>query len=232
MNMFLQTRRKKTHGFDHSERDRQHTCVGAARSDAGCRTCDVRAVACASHPPALLDRSWTPAIDDLLTQQVREPGREIELRDTIPRLTAIEDEVSQRVRQQYEENPYPRWVHAAGQVAPLPIDQYLREQFPTALSRRSARPSARHPRRRLRDRPDRDCLRAKISGRTRARRRSQSEQSCPTPSAARRTTLAPHIEYAQADILKLASIERSFDVIDSAACCITWRIRLKAGESC
>ena len=80
--------------------------------------------------PVLLDRRWTPAIDELLTQQVREPAREIELRDLIPRLTTIEDEVSQRVRQQYEENPYPRWVHAAGQVAPISIDQYLREQFP------------------------------------------------------------------------------------------------------
>ena len=38
--------------------------------------------------PALLDRSWTLAIDELLTQQVREPGREIELRDTIPQLTS------------------------------------------------------------------------------------------------------------------------------------------------
>ena len=80
---------------------------------------------------ALLEREWAPEIDDLLNQQVRDHMRERELRDSILRLTAIEDEVSQRVRQQYEENPYPRWVHAAGQVVPVPIDRYLREQFPT-----------------------------------------------------------------------------------------------------
>ena len=43
----------------------------------------------------------------LLNQQLRDL-RERQLSDSISRLTAIEDEVSQRVRQQYEENPYPR----------------------------------------------------------------------------------------------------------------------------
>src|SRR5689334_12514213 len=81
---------------------------------------------------ALLDHTWMPAIEDLLTQQLREPARERELRDTIARLTAIDDETSKQVQQQYEENPYPRWVHPADQVAPVPIDQYLREQFPTS----------------------------------------------------------------------------------------------------
>ncbi len=66
--------------------------------------------------PAWLDRAWPAAIDDVLTQQLREPLREAELKVSIPRLTPIDDDVSQAVRQQYEENPYPRWVHAIADV--------------------------------------------------------------------------------------------------------------------
>ncbi len=67
----------------------------------------------------LLDRTWPPAVDDVLTQQLREPAQELALRASIPRLTPIEDDTSQRVRQQYEENPYPRWVDIAGGIDPV-----------------------------------------------------------------------------------------------------------------
>ncbi len=46
-------------------------------------------------------------LSELLTQQVREPLEEASLRSGIPRLTAITDDVSVQVQQQYEENPYP-----------------------------------------------------------------------------------------------------------------------------
>ena len=72
---------------------------------------------------ALLDRRWPAPVDDVLTQQLREPWQERELRAAIPRLTPIDDDVSQRVRQQYEENPYPRWVDVAGHVEPVALDQ-------------------------------------------------------------------------------------------------------------
>ena len=62
---------------------------------------------------ALLDKSWSPAVAALLTQQVREPLEELRARDFIPRLAAIADDVSLEVKQQYEENPYPRWVKPA-----------------------------------------------------------------------------------------------------------------------
>ena len=67
-----------------------------------------------------------------MTQQLREPLEELALRATIPRLTAIDDDVSLRVQRQYEENPYPRWLSVAGGVEPVSIDQYLRDMFPTA----------------------------------------------------------------------------------------------------
>lgn len=163
---------------------------------------------------ALLDRRWVPAIDGLLNQQVREPAYEQQLRDTIPRLTAIEDEVSQKVRQQYEENPYPRWVHAAGQVTPIPIDQYLRDQFPA---------SAYAPLGKT------DVLDILVAGCGTGEIAIASAQkylgarvfavdlSLSSLCYAKRSTpaaLAAHIVYAQADILKLGTIGRSFAVID------------------
>ena len=48
-------------------------------------------------------------LDCLITSQVIEPRRELELRDKLPCLTTLEDATSQAVRELYEENPYPRW---------------------------------------------------------------------------------------------------------------------------
>ena len=79
----------------------------------------------------LLSRSWPASVDEVVTQQLREPLQEIKLRESIPRLTVIDDEVSLRVRQQYEDNPYPRWVHVAGNVEAKSLNQYLRDIFPT-----------------------------------------------------------------------------------------------------
>lgn len=163
----------------------------------------------------LLERKWNPLIDAVLTQQLREPAQERQLRDLIPRLTQIEDEVSQRVRQQYEENPYPRWVHIAGQVAPMPIDQYLRDQFPTAAFTPLGKTSAL-------DMLIAGCGTGQVAiGSVQKHEGAQAlaiDLSLTSLCYARRKTpaeLASRIDYAQADILKLGSIDRSFDVIDA-----------------
>ena len=163
----------------------------------------------------LLERKWNPLIDAVLTQQLREPAQELQLRDLIPRLTQIEDEVSQRVRQQYEENPYPRWVHIAGQVAPMPIDQYLRDQFPTAAFTPLGKTSAL-------DMLIAGCGTGQVAiGSVQKHEGAQAlaiDLSLTSLCYARRKTpaeLASRIDYAQADILKLGSIDRNFDVIDA-----------------
>lgn len=56
----------------------------------------------------LLDESLPPAVTALIRQQVIDPARERALRETLPRLTPI-DPASSAVRAQYEEHPYPRW---------------------------------------------------------------------------------------------------------------------------
>jgi len=162
----------------------------------------------------LLERSWPTAIDELLTQQLREPAEERRLRDSIPCLTAIEDETSRKVRQQYEENPYPRWVHVPGQVTPMPIDHYLRSQFPTAAFVPLGKVDGV------------DMLVAgcgtgqavtsvqRYSG-VQALAIDLSLGSLCYASRMTPPELSSRIEYAQADILKLASIGRSFDVIEA-----------------
>ena len=58
----------------------------------------------------LLDRQWPDIAADIVRQQVREPLAEAAERKSIPALTGVDDSVSLQVMHQYEENPYPRWT--------------------------------------------------------------------------------------------------------------------------
>lgn len=51
-----------------------------------------------------------PALANLVRLQVLEPGEERKIIETLPAITGIENEASVKVRAQYEEHPYPRWV--------------------------------------------------------------------------------------------------------------------------
>ena len=164
---------------------------------------------------SLLDRRWPGALTDVLAQQVREPWEERQYRDLIPRLTVIDDDVSVLVRGQYEENPYPRWVHAASVAVPTTIDQYLGKQFSWASFRPLGSSSGievlvagcgtgRHP--------------IEVAQKYKDARVLAVDLSLTSLCYAKRKTPAPlaeKIRYAQADILKLGSIERTFDLIDA-----------------
>jgi 2-polyprenyl-3-methyl-5-hydroxy-6-metoxy-1,4-benzoquinol methylase len=169
----------------------------------------------AAFADALLERVWPPSLDAVLTQQIREPRREQALRASIPRLTPIEDAVSQRVRDQYEEHPYPRWTQTAAPTDPVPLGQHLRTIFPAVpfvppgktegievliagcgTGSQAVAVAQMHPDTRL---LAVDLSLASLAYATRS-----------TPEA-----LMPRIDYAQADILKLGSLGRSFDVVYS-----------------
>jgi SAM-dependent methyltransferase len=183
---------------------------------------------------ALLKRTWPAALTDLLRQQVREPQEEAQYRDLIPRLTAIDDDVSMQVRGQYEENPYPRWVHAALAGAPIALDDHLRNQFPSAPFRPLSNPdgidilvagcgTGRHP--------------IEVAHKYKAARILAVDLSLSSLCYAKRRTppaAASKIEYAQADILKLESIGRTFDLVDASGVLhhlsdvrAGWRVLLK-----
>jgi tetratricopeptide (TPR) repeat protein/SAM-dependent methyltransferase len=167
-------------------------------------------------PRRLLEQTWPEAPAGVLTQQVREVEADAALRDSIPRLTAIVDEASTRVRQQYEENPYPRWVLPPSAHAPLSVDDYLRARFPAApfqpLGKRAALDiliagcgTGEHP--------------IGMARRFRGARVLAVDLSLSSLAYAMRKTreLDLHnIEYAQADIMQLGSLGRSFDIIDAS----------------
>lgn len=75
-------------------------------------------------------RSWPPVMARLVERQIEEPLAEAALAAAMPRLTPIEDRVSQAVRAQYEENPHPRWQHAGLLEEPIPVPRALRTLFP------------------------------------------------------------------------------------------------------
>ena len=163
----------------------------------------------------LLDRDWPQPVATLLTQQVREPMQERALCETIPQLTPIVDEASLRVQRQYEENPYPRWVLPASRQEPVSLFDDLRRRFPAVAlaNQKTSGPidiliagcgTGHHP--------------IGIARRYRGARVLAIDLSLASLGYAQRKTreLDIHnIDYAQADILQLGSLGRSFDLIDA-----------------
>ncbi len=84
----------------------------------------------------LLDAQWglmgPEAVMPLLIQQIYEPAEELLERagGGVTQLTQINDEVSLLVQEQYEENPYPRWIKAAPSGQPRHIAELLGQKFP------------------------------------------------------------------------------------------------------
>jgi 2-polyprenyl-3-methyl-5-hydroxy-6-metoxy-1,4-benzoquinol methylase len=163
----------------------------------------------------LLERPWPADLEAVLTQQIREPGEEEALRALIPRLTAVKDEVSHRVRDQYEENPYPRWTVAGSVEAPRPLAAYMRHSFPFASQEE------------LNASRDLDILVAGCGTGRNAIETTQKFLGARTLAidlslnslahAARKTRELgiQAIDYAQADILELGCMERRFDLIEA-----------------
>lgn len=94
-----------------------------------------------SGAEALLTRPWPDAVHALLVQQITEPAEERAARGEVQTLTEISDVVSCTVREQYEKNPYPRWVGAPAAQQPQSLDGYLQRRFPGSAYRpRAPRP--------------------------------------------------------------------------------------------
>jgi SAM-dependent methyltransferase len=153
--------------------------------------------------------AWPDAVGELLQQQVREPLEEADDKRAIPALTPITDKVSQDVREQYEENPYPRWTlnplagfanaireqaqagdgGAAGDVQDILIAGCGTGEHPLDVAQKL--PQARLL-----------AVDLSLSSLAYARRKTREEG-------------VTNIEYAQADILNLQGIGRVFDRIES-----------------
>jgi SAM-dependent methyltransferase len=148
----------------------------------------------------LLSSKWPEYAAGLLRQQVGEPLAEAEDRAAIPALTTVDNGTSVEVMRQYEENPYPRWT-----INPLSM-----------LGRRNATAHAgpsiliagcgtgEHPFDIAQKSPEASVLAIDLSrvSLAYARRKTREEG-------------LRNIEYAQADILNLATLGRTFDRIEA-----------------
>lgn len=163
---------------------------------------------------ALLARSWPAPIAALLDRQVRALREEVALRTAIPQLTPIEDDVSRAVQTQYEANPYPRWITAGTQRQYPHIDAYLRDLFPAATFQPLGKRGL-------------DILIAGCGTGQHAILTTQQFEGARTLAvdlsraslayaAAGTHALNLKIEYAQADIMRLGTLEQRFDLIESA----------------
>jgi 2-polyprenyl-3-methyl-5-hydroxy-6-metoxy-1,4-benzoquinol methylase len=213
--------------FDCDDRDR----LGAA----GCRTklqelMDANAVvppflllAVAAFSPLytlrnasrLLASNEPGPVREVLHQQIREPLDEQVLRAGVPCLTSITDRVSESVRDQYEQNPYPRWVKLPVSDRALCFNDELRRTLPFAPFTPMADDSAPEVLVAGCGTGSQSIL---IAQRFRGARVLAIDLSLSSISYAKRKTqeLGIHnIEYAQADILKLGEIIDTFDIIES-----------------
>jgi SAM-dependent methyltransferase len=155
-----------------------------------------------ANAEALARRSWPQAVAALIRQQVEEPAQERRIAAAMPVLTAIEDDVSRAVRAQYEANPYPRWAAAAAAQpyalrgkTPDKTGDVLIAGCGTGMSTIDF---------------------AREAPRTRV---LAIDLSLASLSYARRMAQAlglTNIEFAQADIMTLGGIGRTFDFIDSS----------------
>jgi len=164
---------------------------------------------------ALAAGSWPDCITALLKQQIEEPLKEQGYRDRIPRLTPVDDGVSRSVRQQYEENPYPRWIRLPPPGPARSVNAHLARLFPFAPF---------HP---IDESGGVDIL---VAGCGTGRESIETAQDFPTARvlavdlslaslcyAERKATelRVENVEHAQGDVMKLGSIGRTFAVITS-----------------
>lgn len=164
---------------------------------------------------SILSRPWSAPVATLVARQVEERQEERRLQAAVPRITIIEDGVSALVKQQYEENPYPRWIKASPVGKPVTIDRYLRRRFPLVPIRNITR---------------KDKVEILVAGCgtgqhaiETARQFSGAQVLAVDLSltslgyAVRKTRELGlnNVEYAQADILQLPSIGRAFDLIEA-----------------
>ncbi len=71
------------------------------------------------------------AFGHLITQQIRDPAAERAPIGDMTELGESSDETSAKVRRQYEENPYPRWISAVRQK-PIALRALIGDMFPLA----------------------------------------------------------------------------------------------------
>ena len=178
-------------------------------------------ILCLASYKALYEYEWchlievTPDLDEVYKMQISEPYEEEKISSDIPLLQKITDEVSLNVRNQYEENPYPRWVNSSLRLKPgtiLEITKELRLDIPKRELVNSCDldilnagcGTGLHPISTARRFKNCKVLAVDLSLRSLSYAKRKSEELS-----------IENIDYMQADILDLEQLNRKFDLIES-----------------
>jgi len=156
-----------------------------------------------------------PEVSKLLHMHIKEPLTEQLSYSSIPEITPIKDTVSQAVREQYEESPYPRWQHLhnsgtstyADQLAnSLPILKNRKPSFPASIKVLIAGcGTGRQPISTARSFPETDVLAVDLSLASIAYAKRKTEE-----------LKVNNITFRHGDIMELGNIDQKFDVIECA----------------
>ena len=154
-------------------------------------------------------------LQDVKTRLIEEPYAEREIMKKIPILGIISDKVSQKVRGQYEENPYPRWIKTGLHIKKKSISEVCAEsniRLHSQSIKKVIKPN---------------ILVAGCGTGQHSIGMSSQFSKCKITAvdlslaslayAKRKTTELGinNIKYFQADILNLNKLEQKFDIVDS-----------------
>ena len=157
----------------------------------------------------------TPDLSGVLQRQVYEPKQERQLSEKIRIFKEINDAISLKVRQQYEQNPYPRWANTQTSIKSKSIDKVCRDYNLRVTDERIRNVEA----------PEiliAGCGTGQQSIGTASRFQDSKvlavDLSLSSVAHALRKTKElnfDNIQYMQADILDLEKLDRKFDIVES-----------------
>lgn len=157
---------------------------------------------------------WPEIVRGLVSQQILFPRKELQYLPKISQLKTIENSVSTRVQEQYEQNPYPRWLSANFNLS----DNYAKDVSNILGDYAPAKPlktnrldilvagcgTGKQVVELARSYPSASILAVDLSKRSIAYAMLKAEEYSLT-----------NVDFLQADILDLASLNKTFDVIES-----------------
>ena len=181
-----------------------------------------QSILCLASYKALQEYEWCKLltrnihIEKVFARQILEPEEEARLKSDIPVLQEIRDNVSSRVREQYEASPYPRWINLGLDVYPKAISEICKD-INLRLCNNAiidvASPNILIA----------GCGTGQHSIGTASKFKNSKvlavDLSLSSLAYAKRKTKelgAQNLEYMQADILDLEKLDRKFDIIESA----------------
>jgi len=153
---------------------------------------------------------------ELESRQIREPQEEINLRPQVPRFKEVTDTVSSKVKKQYEENPYPRWINLGMPLSPKPVSNIPKRASLRLVHSDITQVSSpevliagcgtgQHSISTSSEIENSQLLAIDLSFSSIAYAKRKTEEMGIT-----------NIEYMQADILDLGELSRRFDIVESA----------------